>query len=75
MKKKLSLSNLSKDAICKEDQNEINGGTACAQCWTDWENCGKTGGYSYEQSLNAKHTGSSWAQGIDFYSHYLNGGW
>lgn len=66
MKKKLSLSKLSKDAICKEEQREINGGTAIAACWTDWEASGKTGGYEHEQALNGAHDTAAISRALDF---------
>ncbi len=54
MKKKLSLSNLSGNAICKKDQGQIAGGEARAECWNTWVAQGKPGDASYEQSLNHK---------------------
>jgi natural product precursor len=55
MKKKISLSSLSKNAICKEEQKNLIGGHVCAECWTDWEAMGKSGGYSIEQDCNNRH--------------------
>ncbi len=47
MKKKLSLSNLNKDAICKEEQKQVSGGTVRAECWTVYVNHNKTGNEQY----------------------------
>jgi len=54
---KLNLINLAKNEICKENLKSVNGGTACAACWSDYEKGHKVGGYDTEQKLNALHTG------------------
>lgn len=52
MKKKLSLSKLSENAICKEEQKDVKGGHVSAACWSAYERSGKVGGAANEQFLN-----------------------
>lgn len=53
--KKISLSNLSKNAICNEEQSKLSGGHVCAQCWNDWVAQGKLGGSAREAAVNANY--------------------
>jgi len=50
--KKLSLSNLSKNAICKEEQSNVSGGHVSGECYSLWQGYGSTGGATNEQYYN-----------------------
>ncbi|MFA5973804.1 MAG: hypothetical protein WC780_15740 [Lentimicrobiaceae bacterium] len=69
-KEKLNLINLEKNEICKENLKNVNGGTVCAACWSDYEANGKQGGYSAEQSYNASRTSGQFITWAIFYAAF-----
>lgn len=52
MNKKLSLSKISKNAICEEEKRNVKGGHVSGECYKLWQSYGSTGGASNEQYYN-----------------------